>query len=66
MKYLKLSDHAYVHGVLKGPDDGALSFEDDDEEFGRVMATGLADDVTADFAETETPPKPAKGSASKE
>ena len=51
MKMIKLLDAAYVGGVLHYPRDGVLKTTE--EEGVRLVGTGLAEDVTADFADAE-------------
>ena len=65
MKHLKLLGIAFAGGKRHSPDDGVISCSDDEAE--RLIAAGLAEDVSTDFAdpdadspETGTAAKPAK------
>ena len=56
MKYLKLRVDAYVNGALRYTGDGVQQVDDDEAQ--RLIDAGLAEDVSADFAEADA--KPAK------
>ncbi len=57
MKFIKLSESAYVNGVLRHPHEGVLHVSN--EEGKRLLDAEMAEDVTDDFpaedkAETRT------------
>lgn len=56
MKMIKLKDAAYVGGILRYPRDGALKTTE--AEADRLIKGGVAEDVTADFAELEAEEAP--------